>query len=166
MYTVKPPSKEGTKYRRKARNVGCGNFQPRDAAEENYSGGAAAEAVRLGVTQAAKRKWGSLHGRCGECFLASTGTRGYPSGVASSVGACESRVSRPNGSVVGTHGFVWFSNQPSLVGHLSNPNYEAGANDHRVDFRAGHSRPRSMASDGFLRQGRRTCHRLRVTTSS
>ena len=39
VYTVKPPSKEGTRYRRKARIVGCGNFQPRDSAEENYSGG-------------------------------------------------------------------------------------------------------------------------------
>ena len=69
VYTVKPPSKEGTKYRRKARIVGCGNFQPRDAAEENYSGGAAAEAVRLGVTQAAKRKWEVCTGDVVSAFL-------------------------------------------------------------------------------------------------
>ena len=54
VYTVKPPSKEGTKYRRKARIVGCGNFQPKDAAEENYSGGAAAEAV---TGQSARVMW-------------------------------------------------------------------------------------------------------------
>ena len=48
VYTVKPPSKEGTKYRCKVRIVGCGNFQAKDAVEENYSGGAAAEAIRLG----------------------------------------------------------------------------------------------------------------------
>ena len=69
VYTVKPPSKEGAKYRRKARIVGCGNFQPKDAAEENYSGGAAAEAVRLGVTQAARRKWAICTGDVVSAFL-------------------------------------------------------------------------------------------------
>ena len=47
--TVKPPSKEGQRYRRKARIVGCGNSQPKDPNEINYSGGAVAEAVRLGM---------------------------------------------------------------------------------------------------------------------
>ncbi|CAE7364775.1 RE1, partial [Symbiodinium sp. KB8] len=69
VYTVKPPSKEGTKYRRKARIVGCGNYQPRDAAEENYSGGAAAEAVRLGVTQAARKRWRICTGDVVSAFL-------------------------------------------------------------------------------------------------
>ena len=69
VYTVKPPSKEGTKYRRKARIVGCGNFQPRDDQEENYSGGAAAEAVRLGVTQAARRRWAICTGDVVSAFL-------------------------------------------------------------------------------------------------
>ncbi|OLP81882.1 putative transposon protein [Symbiodinium microadriaticum] len=69
VYMVKPPSKEGAKYRRKARIVGCGNFQPRDDQEDNYSGGAAAEAVRLGVTQAARRRWAICTGDVVSAFL-------------------------------------------------------------------------------------------------
>ena len=38
MYTVNPPNKEGQKYRRKARIVSCGNFQPKSDNEINYSG--------------------------------------------------------------------------------------------------------------------------------
>ena len=39
VFTVKPPSKPGKKFRRKSRIVSCGNFQPKDNAELNYSGG-------------------------------------------------------------------------------------------------------------------------------
>eukprot|EP00439_Symbiodinium_sp_Y106_P081279 s1633_g20.t1 len=38
VYTVNPPNKEGQKYRRKARIVSCGNFQPKSDNEINYSG--------------------------------------------------------------------------------------------------------------------------------
>ena len=67
--TVKPPSKEGQQYRRKARIVGCGNFQPRDPNEINYSGGAVAEAVRLGIAEAARRRWHALTGDVVSAFL-------------------------------------------------------------------------------------------------
>ena len=67
--TVKPPSKEGQQYRRKARIVGCGNFQPRDPNEINYSGGAVSEAVRLGIAEAARRRWHALTGDVVSAFL-------------------------------------------------------------------------------------------------
>ena len=76
--TVKPPSKEGQRYRRKARIVGCGNFQPKDPNEINYSGGAVAEAVRLGVAEAARRGWHALTGDVVSAFLRApvpTGTK-------------------------------------------------------------------------------------------
>ncbi|CAE7247999.1 unnamed protein product, partial [Symbiodinium microadriaticum] len=47
VFTIKPPSKEGTRFRRKSRIVSCGNFQPKSDTESNYSGGAASEAVRF-----------------------------------------------------------------------------------------------------------------------
>ncbi|CAE7257247.1 RE1, partial [Symbiodinium sp. CCMP2592] len=69
VYTVKPPNKPGSNYRRKARIVGCGNFQAKDDSEQNYSGGAAAEAVRLGVAQAARRIWAICTGDVVSAFL-------------------------------------------------------------------------------------------------
>eukprot|EP00439_Symbiodinium_sp_Y106_P014523 s9297_g2.t1 len=69
VFTVKPPSKEGQKYRRKARIVSCGNFQPKSSLEENYSGGAAAESVRLGVAEAARRQWSLCNGDISNAFL-------------------------------------------------------------------------------------------------
>ena len=51
-FTVKPPSNEAAKFRRKARIVGCGNFQPKGG------GGAAAESVRLGVAESSRRVGG------------------------------------------------------------------------------------------------------------
>ena len=52
VYTVKPPSKPNTLFRRKTRIVGCGNFQKKSEEEINYSGGAAAEGVRLLAAEA------------------------------------------------------------------------------------------------------------------
>ena len=69
VFTVKPPSKEGEQYRRKARIVSCGNFQPKSSHEENYSGGAAAESVRLGVAEAARRRWWLCNGDISNAFL-------------------------------------------------------------------------------------------------
>ncbi|CAE7777535.1 RE1 [Symbiodinium sp. CCMP2592] len=69
VYTVKPPSKEGTRYRRKARIVSCGNFQPKSDDEINYSGGAVAEAVRLGIAEGSRRKWSACTGDVVSAFL-------------------------------------------------------------------------------------------------
>ena len=69
VFTVKPPNKEGSGFRRKARIVGCGNFQPKGNSEDNYSGGAAAESVRLGVAEAARRKWWLCNGDIANAFL-------------------------------------------------------------------------------------------------
>ncbi|CAE7605323.1 RE1 [Symbiodinium sp. KB8] len=69
VFTVKPPSKEGEQYRRKARIVSCGNFQPKNSQEENYSGGAAAESVKLGVAEAARRRWWLCNGDISNAFL-------------------------------------------------------------------------------------------------
>ncbi|CAE6936905.1 RE1 [Symbiodinium sp. CCMP2592] len=69
VYTVKPPNKPEAKYRRKARVVGCGNFQAKDDSEQNYSGGAASEAVRLGVAQAARQVWAICTGDVVSAFL-------------------------------------------------------------------------------------------------
>ena len=57
VYTVKTPSKPGTWFRRKTRIVGCGNFQKKSDEEVNYSGGEAAEGVRLLVGEEARKKW-------------------------------------------------------------------------------------------------------------
>ncbi|CAE7245139.1 RE2 [Symbiodinium sp. CCMP2592] len=69
VYTVKPPNKPEAKYRRKARIVGRGNFQAKDDSEQNYSRGAASEAVRLGVAQAARRVWAICTGDVVSAFL-------------------------------------------------------------------------------------------------
>ena len=69
VFTVKPPSKEGSAYRRKSRIVSCGNFQPKGEAESNYSGGAASEAVRLGIAESARRKWWVFTGDVCNAFL-------------------------------------------------------------------------------------------------
>ena len=58
--------------------MGCGNFQPKDPNEINYSGGAVAEAVRLGVAEAARRGWHALTGDVVSAFLRApvpTGTK-------------------------------------------------------------------------------------------
>ena len=69
VFTIKPPSKEGTRFRRKSRLVSCGNFQPKSGTESNYSGGAASEAVRLGVAEAARRRWWIYTGDVCNAFL-------------------------------------------------------------------------------------------------
>ena len=56
VYTAKPPSKPGTWFRRKTRVVSCGNFQKKSQHEVNYSGGAAAEAVRLMIAEGSRRR--------------------------------------------------------------------------------------------------------------
>ncbi|CAE7537762.1 GIP, partial [Symbiodinium microadriaticum] len=69
VYTVKPPSEEGQVCRRKTRIVSCGNFQPKNDAESNYSGGAVAEAVRLGIAEAARHRWCACTGDIVSAFL-------------------------------------------------------------------------------------------------
>ena len=69
VFTVKPPSKPGKRFRRKSRIVSCGNFQPKDNAELNYSGGAASDAVRLGVAEASRRSWQICTGDVCNAFL-------------------------------------------------------------------------------------------------
>ena len=69
VYTVKPPSEEGQVCRRKTRIVSCGNFQPKNDAESNYSGGAVAEAVRLGIAEAARHRWCACTGDVVRAFL-------------------------------------------------------------------------------------------------
>ena len=69
VYTVKPPSTEGGVCRRKTRIVSCGNFQPKDSSETNYSGGAVAEAVRLGISEASRRRWCACTGDVVSAFL-------------------------------------------------------------------------------------------------
>ena len=69
VYTVKPPNKEGSKYRRKARIVSCGNFQPKGENEVNYSGGAVAEAVRLAMAEASRNQWSACTGDVVSAFL-------------------------------------------------------------------------------------------------
>ncbi|CAE7937867.1 GIP, partial [Symbiodinium sp. KB8] len=69
VYTVKPPSEEGQVCRRKTRIVSCGNFQPKNDAESNYSGGAVAEAVRLGIAEAARHRWCTCTGDVVSAFL-------------------------------------------------------------------------------------------------
>ncbi|CAE6958294.1 RE1 [Symbiodinium sp. CCMP2592] len=69
VFTVKPPTKEGTRFRRKARIVSCGNFQPKADNEINYSGGAVAEAVRLGIAEAARNRWSACTGDVVSAFL-------------------------------------------------------------------------------------------------
>ena len=69
VYTVKPPSTEGGVCRRKTRIVSCGNFQPKDNSETNYSGGAVAEAVRLGISEASRRRWCACTGDVVSAFL-------------------------------------------------------------------------------------------------
>ena len=69
VYTVKPPSEEGQVCRRKTRIVSCGNFQPKNDAESNYSGGAVAEAVRLGIAEAARHRWCACTGDVVSAFL-------------------------------------------------------------------------------------------------
>ena len=69
VFTVKPPSKPGKKFRRKSRIVSCGNFQPKDNAELNYSGGAASDAVRLAVAEASRRSWQICTGDVCNAFL-------------------------------------------------------------------------------------------------
>ncbi|CAE7864522.1 GIP, partial [Symbiodinium microadriaticum] len=76
VYTVKPPSEEGQVCRRKTRIVSCGGFQPKNDAESNYSGGAVAEAVRLGIAEAARNRWCACTGDIVSAFLrAPEGTR-------------------------------------------------------------------------------------------
>ena len=69
VYTVKPPAEEGQVCRRKTRIVSCGNFQPKNDTEVNYSGGAVAEAVRLGIAEASRRRWCACTGDVVSAFL-------------------------------------------------------------------------------------------------
>ena len=69
VYTVKPPSKPNTLFRRKTRIVGCGNFQKKSEEEINYSGGAAAEGVRLLVAEASRKSWWLCNGDVCNAFL-------------------------------------------------------------------------------------------------
>ena len=69
VYTVKPPSKPNTLFRRKTRIVGCGNFQKKSEEETNYSGGAAAEGVRLLVAEASRKAWWLCNGDVCNAFL-------------------------------------------------------------------------------------------------
>ena len=69
VYTVKPPSKPNTLFRRKTRIVGCGNFQRKSEEEINYSGGAAAEGVRLLVAEASRKAWWLCNGDVCNAFL-------------------------------------------------------------------------------------------------
>eukprot|EP00439_Symbiodinium_sp_Y106_P038650 s3129_g4.t1 len=67
VYTAKPPSKPNTWFRRKTRIVSCGNFQKKSQDEVNYSGGAAAEGVRLMIAEGARRRWCIINGD--QCLL-------------------------------------------------------------------------------------------------
>ena len=94
VFTIKPPSKEGTRFRRKSRIVSCGNFQPKSDTESNYSGGAASEAVRLGVAEAARRRWWIYTGDVCNAFLRApvpegTGLALRPPGVLIRAGLAE-----------------------------------------------------------------------------
>ena len=91
VFTVKPPSKEGEQYRRKARIVSCGNFQPKNNQEENYSGGAAAESVSLGVAEAARRRWWLCNGDISNAFFASPCAKGHPACSTTALGLGEGR---------------------------------------------------------------------------
>ena len=68
-YTAKPPSKPGTWFRGKTRLVSCGNFQKKSQDEVNYSGGAAAEGVRLMIAEGSRRRWSVINGDVTSAFL-------------------------------------------------------------------------------------------------
>ena len=69
VYTVKPPQRPGKRFRRKVRIVSCGNHVEKAADEQNYSGGAAAESVRLGIAESSRRKWNIGTGDIKNAFL-------------------------------------------------------------------------------------------------
>ncbi|CAE7767290.1 RE2 [Symbiodinium sp. CCMP2592] len=69
VYTAKPPSKPDMMFRRKTRIVSCGNFQKKSDDEVNYSGGAAAEGVRLMVAEGSRRRWCIINGDVTSAFL-------------------------------------------------------------------------------------------------
>ena len=69
VFTVKSPAEEGKGFKRKNRIVGCGNFQQKQEGENNYSGGAAAEAVRFAAAEAAQCQWALANGEIKNAFL-------------------------------------------------------------------------------------------------
>ena len=131
VFTVKPPSKPGKKFRRKSRIVSCGNFQPKDNAELNYSGGAASDAVRLAVAEASRRSWQICTGDVCNAFLRApvperTKLALRPPGVLLRAGLAEP-------------GEVWevltslygFRNLSKMVVYLRNKDNEGGAHRRR-----------------------------------
>ena len=74
--------------------VSCGNFQKKAEDEVNYSGGAAAEGVRLMIAEAARRKWSIINGDVTSAFLRAPVPEGVhlairPPSVLVRAGLCE-----------------------------------------------------------------------------
>ena len=92
VYTAKPPSKPNTWFRRKTRIVSCGNFQKKSQDEVNYSGGAAAEGVRLMIAEGARRRRCIINGD--QCLLEIPSPRWSSLGHRTSCSACARRLVR------------------------------------------------------------------------
>ena len=66
---MKPPVVEGGGFKRKSPIVGRRNFQEKQKGENNYSGGAAVEAVRLATAKAVQCRWSLGNGDIKKEFL-------------------------------------------------------------------------------------------------
>ena len=85
---------KGTWFRRKTRVVSCGNFQKKSQDEVNYSGGAAAEGVRLMIAAGSRRRWCIINGDVTSAFLRALVPNGVhlainPPSVLVRAGLCE-----------------------------------------------------------------------------
>ena len=85
---------KGTWFRRKTRVVSCGNFQKKSQDEVNYSGGAAAEGVRLMIAEGSRRRWCIINGDVTSAFLRALVPNGVhlainPPSVLVRAGLCE-----------------------------------------------------------------------------